>query len=193
MATQLNTTQEVLDYLKTTRHDTYDMSRCVKPHMRDILLPLFLRINWMRTWFRTNHPILAHKAGTPFKETVDFFAEISKDDFPIIFTLWCLHLVNKFPLDTGTESDGKIVKATEDYEKQNCLLNTISDLTFLSAANTILLSKTYLDDLGEVLKVNLVRTQKGDTTFVTNPMLAEEICTTIYFRAAEAKAAAEAN
>jgi hypothetical protein len=192
MAAPLETTQEVLDYLKTTHHDTYDMSRCMKLQMCDVLAQLFLRVNWMRTWFRTNHPTMMYKVDTPFVETVEFFKNVSEEDFSTVFTLWCLHLVQKFPIDSAYEVGGKITKKTEDSEKQHCILNLVSDLTFLSAAKPMLLSKTYLDDLGEVLKTNLVRTENAEFTHVTNLMLAQEMCTTLYFRATEARSAAAA-
>lgn len=185
--TLLTTTQEVLDYLKTTRHDTVDLSRCVKPHMRDVLLQLFLRINWMKTWFRTNHMNLMYKADSPLKDTVEFFKEVSEDDFPVIFALWALHLVNKFPIDTAYEVAGKFTTTTEDYDKQNCILNIVSDVCFHPAAKTMLLDTAYNKNLEEVLKANLVRAEKADFTLVTNPMLAQEICTQIRFRAADVR------
>jgi hypothetical protein len=182
MSSPLDTTQQVLDYLKTTRHDTYDLSRCVKPHVHDVLLQLFLRINWMQTWFRTNHPMLAHKPGTPFTETVDFFKKVPEADFPTVFAIWALHLVNKFPIDSAHEVDGKITKTTEDYDKLNCLLNVVSDICFLPDAKSILLDKTYLKNLDDALHANLIRSEKSGFTLVTNPMLAQEICTQVLLR-----------
>ena len=187
MAIPFETTQKVLDYLKTTRADTMNMELCIKPQMRDILLQLFLRINWMRTWFRTNHPTMMYKVDSPLKETVDFFKEVSEEDFSTIFTLWCAHIVQKFPLDSAYEVGGKVTKTTEDLEKQNCILNIVSDVCLLPAAKSMLLNTTYIKDLQEALKANLVRTEKAEFTLITNPMLAEEICTQIYFRAADVR------
>lgn len=183
----LTTTQEVLDYLKTTRHNTYDLSRCVQPQMRDVLLQLFLRVNWMRTWFRTNHYTCMYSADSPLKETVDFFKEIKEEDFATVFAIWVLHVVNKFPIDSTYEVAGVVTKTTEDYDKQNCILNIVSDVSLLPAAKTMLLNPTYLKDLEVVLTANLVRADKGEFTLVTNPMLAKEICTQVYFRAADVR------
>jgi hypothetical protein len=185
--TLLTTTQEVLDYLKTTRYDTIDLSRCVKPHMLDVLLQLFLRINWMKTWFRTNHTSMMYKADSPLKDTVEFFKEVSEEDFPIVFAIWCLHLVNKFPIDSAYEVAGKFTTTTEDYDKQNCILNIVSDIYFHPAAKAVLLDKTYIKDLEEVLMANLIRVDKGEFKLVTNPMLAKEICTQVYFRAEDVR------
>lgn len=176
-ATPLNTLQEVLDYLKTTRHDTADLSRCVKPHVKDTLVQLFLRINWMRTWFRTNHTSLMYKEDSPFKETVKFFSTIPEEDYATVFTLWALHLVQKLPIDTAYEVAGKVDKTTDDYDKQRCVLNVISDLSHQPAAKATILRREFEQDLLTILTANLVRAEKPDFTLVTNLSLAREICT----------------
>lgn len=185
--TPFETTQEVLDYLKTTRHDTYDLSRCVKPHVRDVLTQLFLRINWMRTWFRTNHPNLMYQEDSPFKETIDFFKEVPEEDFTTIFTLWCLHLVNKLLIDSSYESNGEVIKTTESMDKQQCVLNTVSDITFHPAAKPMMLNRAFVDELGQILDANLVRSNKAEFTLITNPILAKEICTQVFFRSSDVR------
>lgn len=184
----LNTIQEVLDYLKTTRHDTADLSRCVKPHVKDTLLQLFLRINWMRTWFRTNHTSLMYKSDTPFKETVALFDTVPQEDYATVFTLWALHLVQKFPIDTAYEVGGKVAKTTDDYDKQRCILNVVSDLTFQPAARATLFTPEYQKDLLAILTANLVRSEKPDFTLITNPMLAQEICNELVLAVASSRA-----
>lgn len=170
-----DTLQEVLDYLKTTRHDTADLSRCVKPHIKDTLLQLFLRINWMRTWFRTNHTNLMYKEDSPFKETVKLFSTIPEEDYATVFILWSLHLIQKLPIDTAYEVGGKVAKTTDDYDKQRCILNIISDLSFQPTAKTTILQHKFMLELKDVLNANLVRIEKPEFTLVTNPSLAQEI------------------
>jgi hypothetical protein len=126
-----------------------------------------------------------YSADSPLRETVEFFKEVKEEDFATVFAIWALHIVNKFPIDSTYEVAGAVTKTTEDYDKQNCILNIVSDVSLLPAAKTMLLDKTFLKDLEEVLMVNLVRSEKAEFTLVTNPMLAKEICTQVYFRAAD--------
>lgn len=128
-----------------------------------------------------------YKVDSPLKDTVMFFKEVSEEDFPTIFALWTLHLVNKFPIDTAYEVAGKFTTTMEDYDKQNCILNIVSDVCFHPAAKTMLLDTAYCKNLEEVLKANLVRSEKTGFTLVTNPMLVQEICTQIRFRTADVR------
>ena len=176
---------EVIEHLKSPHAYTYDMSQYVKPHMRTVVTQLFLRINWMKTWFRTNHPTQMYKDDSPFRQTIELFKEVTEEDFPIVFLIWCLELVTKCPIDWAYDVGGTIAKTTEDYDKQNCFLNIVSDILFLPAAKNVLLDTSYHKNFEEILNAKLIRIKKAEFTIITNPMLTEEICNHLSLRAAE--------
>lgn len=51
----------------------------------------------------------------------------------------------------------------------------------------MMLNRAFVDELGQILDANLVRSNKAEFTLITNPILAKEICTQVFFRSSDVR------
>ncbi len=179
----LTNKDDILNYLKFSTATTCKLSQCIQPHTKEVLQKLFLRVNWMRTWFRTHHPSLMYKEGTPFQDVRELFKTVAEADMQVVFAVWCVHLIQTFPVDTVRKVGDKEDILTYNYDVFRCIRNVISDITCEENAKPLLEYPEYPTCMKTILKANLLQ----DANVVTNSILAAEIETILVLRSAESR------
>ena len=144
----------------------------------DTTLNLSLFINYMRTC----HPLQAQNKDSPFILTVKFFQTLPAEQMDELFLFWCVELIQKLkPVDVELEEPGVASQPKIDHDRLICVLNLISDLTFVPTVKAIL-TKDYIQTLQTILEKHYPMRGCSHMTEHKNRQLAKEICTELFLK-----------
>lgn len=166
-------------YATSTPREEFKMTTMTAGLDASALLELFILINHMGTC----HPLEAHRPDSPFLKTVDIFKTLPAETMEEVFFVYCLYLVQKLKaVDTEEIPPTAIPRSpTINYERLTCVLNLISDLTFVPTVKAIL-TKEYVESLKIVLEAQY-GILKSETHWVhKNRSLAQEIYSELFMK-----------
>ena len=140
----------------------------------DTFTTLSVLINHMGTC----HPLHAQQKDSPFITTVKVFQKLPADRLDELFLAYCLQLVQKLKaIDRAIDS----IPPTIDYDRLTCVLNLISDLTFVPTVKAVL-TPEYIQNLQTVLGLHYPFRKCEHMAEHKNRELAKEICSELYMK-----------